>query len=233
MFGLKLARLDENGELVRDARGHLIECVDDEPGELLVRARRSGLGVYHGYVDQGASEARLVRDAFADGDALFRTHDVLRRDRDGFYYFVERAGNSYRFRGENVAATQVEHELLTTPGVVEAVVTGVEVAGYDGRVGLAVVVREPGFDVASLAGLAARLPRSALPRFVRFVPELPRTSSLKLKRRAWARAGVDPAQVADQARADEAEETWALIDGHYRRLDAETYRDITSGKLRL
>lgn len=225
MFGLKLVRLDENGELVRSADGRLVECADDEPGELLVRARRSGIGVYHGYVDQGATEARLVRDAFAPGDALFRTFDVLRRDRDGFYYFVERHGDSYRFRGENVSVAQVENELLATPGVLGAAVTGVQIAGYDGRVGLAVLTTEPSFDVASLGSLATRLPRSALPRFVRFVPELSRTSSLKLKRRVWANEGVDPERVGPKI--------WALLDGHYRRLDAEAHRDILVGKLRL
>jgi fatty-acyl-CoA synthase len=225
MFGLKLARLDENGELLRDARGRLYECADDEPGELLVRARKNGIGVYHGYVDQHATEARLVRDAFADGDVMFRTFDVLRRDRDGYYYFVERGGDSYRFRGENVSVTLVERELCRAAGVREAVVTGVDVPGYDGRVGLAVVVGEPSFDVAELEGLAARLPRSALPRFVRRVSELSRTSSLKLKRRAWANEGVDPARVNG--------ELWALVDGRYRLLDTEAYRDIVSGKLRL
>jgi fatty-acyl-CoA synthase len=225
LFGLKLARLDEHGELLRDERGRLVECDDDEPGELLVRARRSGLGVFHGYVDQSATEARLVRNAFVDGDALFRTFDLLRRDRDGFYYFVERLGDSYRFKGENVSASQVERELETTPGVLGAAVTSVEIAGYDGRVGLAVLASEPGFDVASLQALATRLPRSALPRFVRFVPELARTASLKLKRRAWANEGVDPERVNG--------ELWALVDGRYRRLDAATFRDISAGVLRL
>lgn len=225
MFGLKLVKLDEQGELLRDAQGRLVECAADEPGELLVRARRSGLGVFHGYVDQGATEARLVRDAFTPGDALFRTFDLLRRDRDGFYYFVERRGDSYRFKGENVSVAAVERELETLPGVRGAAVTGIELAGYDGRVGLAVLVSERGFDVASLQGLATRLPRTALPRFVRLVPELSRTASLKLKRRAWADEGVDPASVAA--------ELWALVEGRYRRLDAETYRDIQQGKLRL
>jgi fatty-acyl-CoA synthase len=225
MFGLKLVKLDDNGELVRGADGRLVECADDEPGELLVRARRSGLGVYHGYVDQSATEARLVRDAFAPGDALFRTFDVLRRDLDGFYYFVERRGDSYRFRGENVSVAQVENELLAMPGVFGAVVTGVAVPGYDGRVGLAVVATESGFDIASLEALAARLPRSALPRFVRGVPELSRTSSLKLKRSVWANEGIDPERVGP--------DLWALVDGHYRRLDSETHRLILAGKLRL
>jgi len=225
MFGLKLARLDEQGELVRDENGRLVECGDDEPGELLVRARRSGLGVFHGYVDPSATEERLLRNAFAEGDALFRTFDLLRRDRDGFYYFIERRGDSYRFKGENVSVAQVERELEQTPGVLGAAVTGVEIPGYDGRVGLAVLASERGFDVASLQALATRLPRSALPRFVRLVPELARTASLKLKRRAWALEGVDPERVSA--------ELWALVEGGYRRLDAATYRDISSGVLRL
>ena len=225
MFGLKLARLDERGELVRDAHGRLVECDDDEPGELLVRARGSGLGVFHGYVDRGATEARLVRDAFVAGDRLFRTFDLLRRDRDGFYYFVARRGDSYRFKGENVAVASVERELESLPGVREAVVTGVEVAGYDGHVGLAVLVAEPGFEIAQVATLAARLPRSAWPRFVRLVPELKRTASLKLKRSSFANDGVDPARI-DSA-------LWVLVEGHYTSLDSDVYRAIMSGELRL
>ncbi len=224
MFGLKLARLTAEGELLRDARGRLVECEPDEPGELLVRARQSGVGMYHGYVDAGATEARLVRDAFAPGDVLFRTHDVLRRDREGFYYFVERGGDSYRFRGENVGVAQVERELLTLPGVREAAVTGVEVPGHDGRAGLAALVGDASFDVALLESLAARLPRSALPRFVRLLAELPRTASLKLRRRALAAEGFEP---------DLSGEMWVLDGPHYRRLDREAHRDILSGKLRL
>jgi len=119
----------------------------------------------------------------------------------------------------------VERELEALPFVREAVVTGVEVAGYDGRVGLAVLVAEPDFDVAGLAALTERLPRSAWPRFVRLVAELNRTASLKLKRSSFASDGVDPALVGS--------ELWALVEGRYRRLDAQTYRDIVSGKLRL
>jgi fatty-acyl-CoA synthase len=196
----------------------------DEPGELLVRARLKGVGVYHGYVDVAESEARLVRDAFQPGDALFRTRDVLRRDRDGFYYFVERGGDSYRFRGENVAVSLVERELLATPGVREALVTGVDVAGQDGRVGLAALVCDVDFDIARVEALSARLPRSALPRFVRSLPELPRTASLKLRRRALAAEGFEP---------ELSGAMWVLDAGRYRVLDSAAYRDIVSGKLRL
>jgi fatty-acyl-CoA synthase len=223
MFGLKLVRLDEQGEPLRSAAGELLECADDEPGELLVRARKSGVGVYHGYVDTSATEARLVYAA--DGSALFRTGDVLRRDRDGYYYFVERRGDGYRFRGENVSATQVEQELSAVPGVAAALVSSVVVPGYDGRVGLAVLVPCAGFDIAALGALRERLPRAALPRFVRIVSELPRTSSLKLKRRDFGEQGVDPDALADAL--------WVLVDGAYQRLDGAAYRDICQGRQRL
>jgi fatty-acyl-CoA synthase len=223
MFGLKLVRLDAEGELLRDAQGRLQECEPGEPGELLVRARRSGLGVYHGYVDSSATEARLVRDAFAPGDALFRTFDVLSRDRDGFYYFVERGGDSFRFRGENVPTALVERELCALPGVREALVTGVSVPGYDGRAGLAVVVGSESFDINALAALSQHLPRSAVPRFVRRASDLGRTSSLKLRRRAWALEGVDPGRVDA--------ELW--VGDTYLRLDTATYDAIVTGQLRL
>jgi fatty-acyl-CoA synthase len=225
MFGLKLARLDEQGELLRDPRGRLVEAAVNEPGELLVRARQSGLGVYHGYVDSTATEARLVRSAFREGDVMFRTGDVLRRDRDGFYYFVERRADGYRFRGENVSAAQVERELVAIAGVSAAIVTSVELPGYDGRLGVAVIVPGPGFDVAALSALRDRLPRAALPRFVRLVAELPRTSSLKLKRQDFAKVGVDPARISDPL--------WLLRDGAYSPLDAVAYDDVLRGRARL
>jgi fatty-acyl-CoA synthase len=203
----------------------VLQCGDDEPGELLIRARQSGLGVYHGYVDPEATESRLVRSAFREHDVMFRTGDVLRRDRDGFYYFVERRGDSYRFRGENVATAQVERELERVPGVTAAVVTGVEVPGYDGRVGLAGLVYAEGFVLSQLQVLSERLPRSAVPRFVRRLVDLPRTSSLKIRRQALAAEGVHPEHVSD--------ELWVLARGTYIRLTGEIYRDIWDGKLRL
>jgi fatty-acyl-CoA synthase len=224
MFGLKLVRVDhESGELLRDARGELVECGVNEPGELLVRARQRGIGVYHGYVERTDTEARLVRSA--SGAPLFRTYDILRRDPEGFYYFVERRGDSYRFRGENVSVQLVERELLEVEGVQAALVAGVAVPGYDGLLGLAVLVCCADFDVSRLHVLGQRLPKSALPRFVRLTSELPRTSSLKLRRRSLAAEGVDPERVPG--------ELWVLSEGRYMRLDAGAYRDIKSGALRL
>ncbi len=226
LLGFRLVRVEpRSGELLRGRAGQLVECADDEVGELLVRARRAGLGVYHGYAEANATEARLVHSAFRPGDVYFRTGDLLRRDRAGFYYFVERAGDTYRFRGENVSALQVERELASIPGVGAALVTSLAVPGYDGRVGLAALVLEPDFELASLELLLQRLPRSAVPRFVRAVAELPYTGSLKPKRADLSRDGVDPSRVPDPL--------WALIDERYRLLDAATYLAIQTGQIRL
>jgi acyl-CoA synthetase (AMP-forming)/AMP-acid ligase II len=84
-------------------------------------------------------------------------------------------------------------------------------------------VCEPGFELERLQQLAEHLPRSALPRFVRRVNELPRTSSLKLKRRACAELGVEPS----------GDELWVLLEGTHRRLDPATFRDLVAGRLRL
>ena len=225
LFGLKLAKLDSEGQLLRNERGRLVECGPDEPGELLVRARASGVGVYHGYVDRGDTEARLVRGAFHDGDVLFRTGDVLRRDRDGFFYFVERRGDGYRFRGENVSAQLVERELTRVPGVSAAQVSSVALPGYDGRAGVALLVPAADFEVERLSVLAERLPRAALPRVVRLLADLPRTGSLKPKRRPLTTAELDPARVTDPL--------WIWADGRFRPLDGDAYRELMAGRLRL
>src|SRR5204863_7516175 len=98
---VELARYDvERGELVRGADGCLVRCAVDEPGELLGRVSTRATMAYDGYADAQATEAKLVRNVFRRGDAYFRTGDLLRRDRDGYYYFVDRIGDTLRWKGE-------------------------------------------------------------------------------------------------------------------------------------
>ena len=110
---------------VRD--GFCIACAPGEPGELLGGV--GGAMEYDGYTDRAASERKLVRDAFARGDAWFRTGDLLRQDADGYYYFVDRIGDTFRWKGENVATQEVADVLGGAAGVTEANVYGVEVPG--------------------------------------------------------------------------------------------------------
>ena len=83
---------------------------------------------------------KILHDVFKKGDAWFRTGDLMRRDDHGYFYFVDRIGDTYRWKGENVATSEVAEALSTVPGIREANVYGVSVPGMDGRAGMAALV---------------------------------------------------------------------------------------------
>jgi fatty-acyl-CoA synthase len=170
---------------------------------------------YDGYTDRDATEQKLVRNAFARGDAWFRTGDLLRRDAEGYYYFVDRIGDTFRWKGENVATQEVADVLNGAPGVTETNVYGVRVPEEDGRVGMAAVVLAEGvrFDGAAFYAHAARhLPPYARPAFVRVLPEMDVTGTLKQRKLALAAEGWDPTRVTDPLFVrDDAARTYAPL----------------------
>jgi fatty-acyl-CoA synthase len=199
---VRLARFDlTRGELVRGPDGRCVACTADEPGELLGRVVAGGAGMeYDGYTDRDASARKIVHDAFAPGDAWFRSGDLLRRDADGWYYFIDRIGDTFRWKGENVSTQEVADVLNRAPGVTETNVYGVAVPGEDGRAGMAAVVLADGapFEGVVFHAYAAReLPAYARPAFVRLVPEMDVTGTLKQRKIALAGDGYDVARVAD------------------------------------
>ncbi len=227
---VRLARYDvARGELVRGADGFLVECGIDEPGELLGRISARGPMPYDGYADARATEAKVVRSAFRTGDAYFRSGDLLRRDRTGYYYFVDRIGDTFRWKGENVSTQEVALILNAAPGISEANVYGVTVPGADGRAGMAAVVLDPGaaFDPASFYEYAERLPPYARPLFVRVVDAMDVTGTLKQRKLELQRLGFAPG--ADGRPA------YVRDDGRrtYVPLTAELDAQIRAGTLRL
>jgi fatty-acyl-CoA synthase len=227
---LRLARYDVGrGELVRGADGFLVACPDGEAGELLGRVG-AGAMPYDGYVDPEATERKLVRNAFRAGDAWFRTGDLLYRDREGWYYFVDRIGDTFRWKGENVSTQEVGEILNGAPGVNETSVYGVTVPHADGRAGMAAVVVRSGavFDATAFyAHAAANLPRYARPVFVRLVPRIEVTGTLKQRKVTLQAEGFDPARIAEPLYlCDEETRT-------YVPLTSERYGEIESGERRL
>ncbi len=201
-LGIALVRIDpDTGAPARGAAGHCIACADDEAGEAIGRlgpGRR-----FDGYTDAAASSAKLLADVFEPGDHWFRTGDLLRRDAAGYYYFVDRIGDSYRWKGENVSATEVTAVLRAYPGVSDAAVYGVRVPGHDGRAGMAALTTASPFDWQVLhAHLAAALPGYARPLFVRLCPALELTGTFKLVKAALAQEGFlasrDPVWLFDR-----------------------------------
>jgi len=229
---VELVRYDHGrGELARDAHGFCIRCGPDEAGELLGRVDHGGGTMeYDGYTDRAATERKLARDVFAPGDAWFRSGDLLRRDAEGYYYFVDRLGDTFRWKGENVATQEVADVLNRAPGVSETNVYGVRVPEHEGRAGMAAVVLQPGtsFDAAGFHAYAIRhLPRYAAPAFVRLVPEMEVTGTLKQRKATLADEAYDAARVADPlfVRDDAA--------GAYVPLTASLRAEIEAGHYRL
>jgi len=227
---VRLVRYDVAcGELVRGADGFLVECGVDEPGELLGRITTRSPMPYDGYADARATEAKVVRNAFRKGDAYFRSGDLLRCDRHGYYYFVDRIGDTFRWKGENVSTQEVALVLNAAPGVSETNVYGVVVPGADGRAGMAAVVLEPGgaFDPAAFYGCAERLPPYARPLFVRLVDAMDVTGTLKQRKLELQRQGFAPGA--------EGQPVYVRDDGRrtYVPLTAELDAQIRTGTLRL
>jgi len=135
----------------------------------------------------------VLRDVFSQGDVWFRTGDLMRKDRTGFWYFLDRLGDTFRWKGENVSTTEVEKVVAACPGVAEAVVYGVAVPGHEGRAGMAAIVPGADFDIAKLyRHLADQLPEYAQPLFVRMVAELDVTGTFKPQKGRLAREGFAP-----------------------------------------
>jgi fatty-acyl-CoA synthase len=226
-----LVRVDlASGTLLRDAAGRGVPCAPDEPGELLGKIGMAGSMEYDGYTDREATERKMVRDVLEPGDAWFRSGDLLRRDADGYYYFVDRIGDTFRWKGENVATMEVGDRLSSAPGVTEANVFGVQVPGEDGRAGMAAIVLRAGaaFDGAALYAHARQhLPHYAMPAFVRLVADMDVTGTLKQRKRMLAAEGFDPAVVPDPlyVRDDDT--------ARYVPLTPERFAGLRSGALRL
>jgi fatty-acyl-CoA synthase len=218
-----LVRFDvESGEPKRNAAGFCEPCDPDEIGEAL------GLGRFEGYADAAASERKLLRNVFAAGDAWYRTGDLMRRDTDGFYYFIDRVGDTYRWKGENVSTAEVLSVLATVPGVLEGVVYGVQVPGADGRAGMAALVVDASFDLAVFRQMVAeKLPAYARPVFLRLLTTLDATGTFKPKKQSLVEEGFDPGRVTDPLYVDDPRA------GRYVSLDSHVHAALHSGRARL
>jgi fatty-acyl-CoA synthase len=217
-FPVALVKRDADGnDVMRGADGFCVRCGPDDIGEAIGRLPDDPSdigGRFEGYTDRDASEQKILRNVFNAGDAWYRTGDLMRKDRAGFFYFVDRVGDSYRWKGENVSTAQVEECLLSYPATADAVVYGVPVPGADGRAGMAALVPLPDFDLARLAEhLAARLPEYARPLFIRLCRRIAATGTFKPQKQALARQGFDPGAIDDALYVyDRRQNAFAVLD---------------------
>ena len=227
----KIVKFDVvNEKVVRNEDGFCIECEDDEPGEVigLIPNEDKFSGKFEGYTDKEATEKKILKDVFEKGDQWFSSGDLLKRDKDGYYYFVDRIGDTFRWKSENVATSEVSEAISTFAGVKEANVYGVLVPGEDGRAGMASIVPGEEFSINGLyEHLSQHLPKYSIPVFIRISKEIEVTGTFKYKKTDLVKDGFDPSVVKDQMYYASTSEN------DYIDLDANVFKKISDHELKL
>lgn len=234
----------ENDVVMRDKDGFCIRCGPDEVGESLVDIH-STCGEYRGYTRPEENERKIYRNVFKKGDAYFHSGDLLRYDKEGFFYFVDRIGDTFRWKGENVSTSEVSEVVAQVDDILEANVYGVSVPGYDGRAGMAsIVVREgdEGQITTHLDDVIQRvyehtrkhLPSYALPLFLRVRTQRNvTTATFKFQKYQYQQDGIDLRRVNSQ----NGDLLFVLLhrnqDPGYVEMDDTIYNMIQQGEIRL
>jgi fatty-acyl-CoA synthase len=221
----------EKGEPVRNAAGFCIRCTANEAGEAIGKVVEDPANIggrFEGYTNQQASESKILRGVFEPGDTWVRTGDLMRKDEQGYFYFVDRIGDTFRWKGENVATSEVSEVICAFPGVKHANVYGVAIPATEGRAGMAAVVADEPLDLAGFRKhLVSRLPPYARPLFLRIRDEVEVTGTFKYSKTDLVRQGYDPVASDDRLYFDNMESE------EFTRLDKQLYDRIQVGSIRL
>ncbi|MCF6220599.1 MAG: long-chain-acyl-CoA synthetase [Robiginitomaculum sp.] len=218
----------ETNTYPRDEDGFCQRTDVGEIGELIGEIREGETRFkYEGYEDKKASAKKIIADVFKKGDRWFHTGDLLWRDKEGYYYFADRIGDTFRWKAENVATNEVAAALTSFDGVSQANVYGIPIPGYDGKAGMASMVADVGVDLDALyKHVENTLPPYGRPVFLRITSESETTGTFKYKKTDLVKDGFDPGKIKDDlymAHPDEKK---------YVRLDADVFKQIGAGKFR-
>lgn len=216
----------DDGLPVRGKDGFMQRIDAGEPGLLIFKITKRHKFI--GYVNRKATEEKILRDVFKRRDAWFNTEDLMRNMRYGHAQFVDRLGDSFRWKGENISTTEVENAVNSFPGVDLAAVYGVKIPATEGRAGMAAILANKRFSDVDIKGLIYQLrkalPSSAIPFFLRFTKQLDFTSTEKVKKRHLKDEGFNIHKVKDPI--------YILLPGkaEYEPLTEEIYAKIQSDK---
>jgi fatty-acyl-CoA synthase len=224
-FKVALIAHDENTG--QPARGPDGLCIAVAPG---VAGEAIGLianpAQFEGYTDPSETGRKVLHNVFQPGDAWFRTGDMMRADKAGSYFFVDRIGDTFRWKGENVATLEVANALAQISGVKDAVVYGVSLPKTDGKAGMAYLETMDDFSIVEFAAaIRSRLPAYAVPLFVRLGREAEVTDTFKHKKNDLVAAGFDPSASGDIV--------YVMVNGSYIRLDDALFQKLQSGQVKL
>lgn len=231
-FAPALVKFDvEKNQPVRNEQGFCVRCAPNETGEAIGKIVDDPSNVgsrFEGYTNKQASAEKILHNVFQIGDAWIRTGDLMRKDESGFFFFVDRIGDTFRWKGENVATSEVSEAICAFPGVRHANVYGVAIPGTEGRVGMAALVADKQLDLSAFRKhLTAWLPAYARPLFIRFQEDVEITGTFKYSKTELVRQGYDPDATPDVVYFDSPESA-AFI-----KLNKPLYDRIQTGQIRL
>ncbi|MBD3647225.1 MAG: long-chain-acyl-CoA synthetase [Pseudomonadales bacterium] len=219
-------------EIIRNEDGLCEEVADGEPGLLLIKVTEKSQ--FEGYTSKEATSKKLVKNVLEEGDEYFNTGDVMKTVDVGFtfgqkhYQFVDRIGDTFRWKSENVATNEVSEIINRFPGIIFSNVYGVEIPGTDGRAGMAAIVFREGVDVNDfdMEGFSQHvrdnLPSYARPIYLRILKELPTTTTHKLQKNDLRDQAFHLDKVPDQLFVMKPG------DNSYTGLDSDFYDKIIS-----
>lgn len=219
----------DSGQPIRDAKGFMRKVAKGEQGLLL--ARIDDKAPLDGYTDPQKTEKVVLHDVFTLGDRYFNTGDLLRNIGFGHAQFVDRLGDTYRWKGENVSTTEVENILLQHPNISEAVAYGVEILNTNGRAGMAAITPAESLATLDFSELLAfarqQMPAYAVPLFLRVKVKMETTGTFKYQKTRLKDEAFDPGKTGDDP-------IYAWLPGTqtYVQVTDQILADIRGGKYR-
>ena len=216
----------EKEEPIRDENGFCIPCDVNEIGEAIGEIVLPGS--FEGYVDKEATRKKILVDVFTEGDQYFRSGDLLSKDELGYVYFVDRIGDTFRWKGENVATSEVAEAFAGFDGILETNVYGVSIPGSDGKAGMAALSTNRDINLENLyQSLSSSLPSYAQPLFLRIKKEIEITGTFKHRKVELVKDGYNPEEIKEPMYfCDHKAQT-------YLPLDQELYNKIQNKELKL
>ncbi len=227
--GIHIVKINSaTNEILRDENNHCLLCKPGETGMVLVQVTPKS--DFTGYKSRKATEKKIVTDVIEEGDTYFNTGDILKLHEDQWVSFVERSGDTFRWKGENVSTSEVESIILSFPGIRSSVVYGVKIPHSEGKGGMVAITlkNSEDFNISKFSEfLTISLPRYAIPVFVRIREALETTGTFKLKRGNLKEEGYDPNKMSDFLYI------WDSGSNCLKELTRNVYQSIVNGNMRL
>ena len=217
----------DTGDVLRDDNGLCIPCGPNECGQLIGKIEvNDPFKDFTGYVDKQESNKKIIKNVFKKGDAYFSSGDLLTMDEYGYLYFTDRSGDNIRWKGENISTGEVESIISSLSELVDCVVYGVGIPGYEGKAGM-LAIHDPSRSLKLeklLKDMQKSLPSYSIPLIIRLCDKIEMTTTFKLPKTALAKESFNPDKVKDPLFILDANKNC------YVKLDSNTYNDLISGK---